>query len=179
MLAEKNKPCPVTWRTEDGRGTWRCGLEEGHDGEHAGLGTGNGAYVRRIAERISENLCVCDGAVAWKSSENNKIQGWDESIAVLQELIAEVIVSAYGRLYADAVSTDVGCTLIGVFPNYSCEVEAITPRHVRFTVKQGSTICRIRVIELRRDGFIQTIHRVIPPGGAPYIKNNLGRQGGE
>jgi hypothetical protein len=91
MLADKIKPCPVTWRTEDGRGTWRCGLEEGHAGEHSGLGTGNGAYIRRIAERISENLCARDGAVAWKSSENNKIQGWDESIAVLQELIGEVI----------------------------------------------------------------------------------------
>jgi hypothetical protein len=90
------------------------------------------------------------------------------------------IVSADGRLYADAVSTDVGCTLIGVFPNYSCEVEAITPRHVRFTVKQGSTIRRIRDIELRRDGFIQTIHRVIPPGGAPYIEKTIWeRQGGK
>jgi len=91
MLAEKTNPCPATWRTDDGRGTWRCGLEEGHDGEHAGLGTGNSAYLRRIAERVSESLCVCDGAVAWKSSDHNKIQGWDEAIAVLQELIAEVI----------------------------------------------------------------------------------------
>jgi len=91
LLAEKTKPCPVTWRTEDGRGTWRCGRGEGHEGEHQGLGTGNGAYVRRIAERISANLCVLDGAVAWKSSPNNQIQGWDDSIAILQELIAEVI----------------------------------------------------------------------------------------
>jgi hypothetical protein len=91
MLAEKTKPCPVTWRTEDGKGTWRCGLEEGHDGEHAGPGTGNGAYVRRIAERISENLCVRDGAVAWKSNQSNQIQGWDDSIAILHELIGEVI----------------------------------------------------------------------------------------
>src|SRR5262249_9945259 len=91
MLAEKTKRCPATARTKDGRGTWRCDLEEGHDGEHEGLYTGNGAYLMRVAERISENLCVRDGAVAWKSSENNKIQGWDDSIAVLQELIAEVI----------------------------------------------------------------------------------------
>jgi hypothetical protein len=91
MLGERTKQCPVTWRTEDGRGTWRCGLEESHDGEHEGMSTGNGAYVRRIAERISENLCVRDEAVAWKSSENNKIQGWDDSINILQELIGEVI----------------------------------------------------------------------------------------
>ena len=56
-----------------------------------GLYTGNGAYLMRVAERISENLCVRDGVVAWKSSENNQIQGWDESIAILQELIGEVI----------------------------------------------------------------------------------------
>lgn len=91
VLAEKTKLCPVTGRTDDGGGTWRCGREEGHEGEHLGLGTGNGAYVRRIAERVSENLCVLDGAVAWKSSPNNQIQGWDDSIAILQELIAEVI----------------------------------------------------------------------------------------
>src|SRR5262245_34093619 len=59
--AEKTNPCPVTWRTEDGRGTWRGGREEGHNGEHEGPGTNNGAYVRRIAERISENLCVGEG----------------------------------------------------------------------------------------------------------------------
>ena len=53
--------------------------------------TGNFAYVRRVAERISENLCVRDGAVVWKSSPNDQIQGWDDSIAILQELIAEVI----------------------------------------------------------------------------------------
>jgi hypothetical protein len=91
VLSEKTKPCPVTWRTEDGRGTWRCGGEEGHEGEHQGMCTGNGAYVRRIGERISENLCVRDGAVAWKSSPNDQIQGWDDSIAILHELIAEVI----------------------------------------------------------------------------------------
>jgi hypothetical protein len=47
--------------------------------------------VRRIAERISENLCVRDGAVAWKSADSNQIQGWDDYIAILQELICEVI----------------------------------------------------------------------------------------
>jgi hypothetical protein len=91
MLAEKTKRCPATARTENGKGTWRCDLEEGHEGEHMGLYTGNGAYLMRVAERISEKLCVRDGVVAWKSSENNQIQGWDESIAILQELIGEVI----------------------------------------------------------------------------------------
>jgi hypothetical protein len=86
MLAEKTNPS-ATWRNEDGRRTWRCGLEEGHNGEHAGLGTGNGAYLRRIAERISETRWVRDGAVAWKSSDHNKIQGWNESITLLQELL--------------------------------------------------------------------------------------------
>ena len=90
------------------------------------------------------------------------------------------IVSADGRLYTEAVSTDVGCTLIGMFPSHSCEVQAITSRHVRFTVKQRSTIRSVGDIELLRDGFIHMIHRVIPPDGAPYIEKTIWeRQGGK
>jgi hypothetical protein len=83
------------------------------------------------------------------------------------------LVTADGRLYADAASTDSGCTLIGVFPNYSCEVEVVTPRHVRFTLKQGRTIRRVGDIELLEDGTTQTIHRVVPSEGAPYVEKTI------
>lgn len=83
------------------------------------------------------------------------------------------IVTADGRLYADAVSNDGICTLIGVFPKHSCDVTVVTPRHVRFTLKQGSTIRRVGDIELLKDGTTQTIHRVIPPEGEPYIEKTI------
>jgi hypothetical protein len=53
------------------------------------------------------------------------------------------IVTADDLLDADADSTDSGCTLIGAFPNYSCEVEVVTPRDVRFTLKQGAAVRRV------------------------------------
>jgi hypothetical protein len=88
VLAKKDKLCPVTQRILRGEGTWRCALEAGHAGDHEGLYTGNSAYLRRVAERIAENLCVRDGTVAWKSTEGNALQGWDDSIEILQELIS-------------------------------------------------------------------------------------------
>ena len=83
------------------------------------------------------------------------------------------LVTADGRLYADGVATDRGCTLIGVFPNYSCEVEVVTPRHVRFTLRQGAAVRRIGDIELLQDGTAQTTHRVTPPEGAPYVEKTI------
>jgi hypothetical protein len=63
------------------------------------------------------------------------------------------IVTAEGRLYADAVGTDHGCTLIGVCPDFSCEVEVVAPRHLRLTT--------------------QTTHRVTPLEGAPYVEKTI------
>jgi hypothetical protein len=72
------------------------------------------------------------------------------------------IVTADGRLYADAVSTDSGCALIGVFSNCSCEVEVVSPRHVRFTLKQGAAVRQVGDIELLENDTTQTSHRVTP-----------------
>ena len=83
------------------------------------------------------------------------------------------IVTADGRLYADGVATDHGCTLIGRSPNYSCEVEVVTPRHVRFTLREGATVRRIGDIELLENGTTQTTHRVTPPEGAPYVEKTI------
>jgi hypothetical protein len=66
-----------------------------------------------------------------------------------------------------------GCTLIGVFPDFSCEVEVVTPRHVRLTMKQAATIRRIGDIELLQDGTTQTTHRVTPQEGAAYVEETI------
>ena len=83
------------------------------------------------------------------------------------------IVTAEGRLYADAAETDHGCTLIGVFPDFSCVVEVVTPRHVRLTMKQGVTVRRVGDIELLENGTTQTTHRVTPSEGAPYVEKTI------
>ena len=85
------KQCPVTARILHGEGTLRCVLALDHDGEHMCMYTPHNAYVRRIAERIFENVCVRDGAVAWKGTEANPLQGCDDSIQVLLELAAVVV----------------------------------------------------------------------------------------
>lgn len=84
------------------------------------------------------------------------------------------IVTAEGRLYADAAETDHGCTFIGMAPNdLSCTVEMVTPRHVRLTMKEGATIRRIGDIELLEDGTTQTTHHVTPSQGAPYVEKTI------
>jgi hypothetical protein len=83
------------------------------------------------------------------------------------------LVTADGRLYADGVETDRGCALIGVSPNYSCEVEVVTPRHVRFTLKQGATVRRIGDIELLENDTTQTTHRTTPSESAPYVEKTI------
>lgn len=83
------------------------------------------------------------------------------------------IVTAEDRLYADAAGTDHGCTLIGVFLDFSCEVEVVTPRHVRLTMKQGVTVRRVGDIELLENGTTQTTHRVTPSEGAPYVEKTI------
>jgi len=88
---------------------------------------------------------------------------------------AFAIVEADGRVYADAVNTsNGGCLFIGMAPNdLSCVVEAVTPRHVRLTVKQGTKLLRIGDIELLDDGTTQTTHHVVPLQGAPYVEKTI------
>ena len=83
------------------------------------------------------------------------------------------IVGANGELYAEAVSTDGDCTLIGVFPKQSCEIEIVTSQHVRFTIKEGMTIRRVSDIQLLGNATTQMIHRVIPTGRAPYVQKTI------
>jgi hypothetical protein len=78
-----------------------------------------------------------------------------------------------GRLYADAVDTDDGCHLVGVFSNWSCEVEVVSQRHIRLTMKQGEAIRRVGDIEILENGTTRTTHRVTPRDGAPYIETTI------
>ncbi len=92
---------------------------------------------------------------------------WGEHGWVLAILFSD------GRLYADAVATDGSCTLVGVFGGYSCRVEIITPRHVRFTLFQGTAVRRVGDIELLDDGTTRTTHHVTPSQGAPYVETTI------
>ena len=83
------------------------------------------------------------------------------------------IVTPDGRLYADSVATDNGCTLIGVFPDFSCAVEIVAPRHVRLTMKQAGIVRRVGDIELLDDGTTQTTHHVTPATGAAYVEKTI------
>ncbi len=86
---------------------------------------------------------------------------------------AFALLTGDGRLYADAVSTDGGCALIGAFKNYSCKVEVVTPRHVRFTLKQRAAVRLVGDIELLEDGSTRTTHRITPPEGQPYVEKTI------
>lgn len=90
VMSKKTHPCPVVVRLLHVEGAVPCALEAGHEGEHASVYTGNHAYLRRVAERVMENVCIRDGKIAWKSTEANQVQGWDDSLVVLQELIGVV-----------------------------------------------------------------------------------------
>jgi hypothetical protein len=78
-----------------------------------------------------------------------------------------------GSVYADAVSTDEGCVLIGVPSDYQCTIEVVTANHIRFTLKQGSTVRRVGEIELTDPNTTRTTHRVTPAKGAPYIETTI------
>jgi hypothetical protein len=81
------------------------------------------------------------------------------------------VVSADGRLYADAVQTDNGCVFVGLAPaDLSCQVEIIAPRHVRLTMKRGAAVERIGDLELLQDGTTRTTHHVTPMHGEPYVE---------
>jgi len=84
------------------------------------------------------------------------------------------VVSADGKLYADAVQTDKGCVFIGLAPaDLSCQVAIIAPKHVRLTMKRGAAVERIGDIELLEDGTTRTTHHVTPMQGEPYVETTV------
>ena len=83
------------------------------------------------------------------------------------------IVTPGGGIYADAVMTDHGCTLIGVPSEYSCQLDVLTPRHLRFTMKQGGGVRRVGDIELLDKDTTKTTHRVTPRDGESYTETTI------
>ena len=83
------------------------------------------------------------------------------------------IVTPDGGIYADAVITDNGCTLIGVSGEYSCQLDVLTPRHLRFTMKQGGDVRRVGDIELLDKNTTRTTHRVTPRYGESYTETAI------
>jgi hypothetical protein len=83
------------------------------------------------------------------------------------------LVTGDGHLYADGVTTDHGCTLIGVPSDYSCDIALLTPQHLRFTLRQGTAIRRVGDIELVDKNTTRTTHRVTPAQGAPYVEKTI------
>jgi len=78
-----------------------------------------------------------------------------------------------GGIYADAVMTDNGCTMIGVPNEYSCTIELLTPRHLRFTMKQAGTVRRVGDIELLDKNTTKTTHRVTPKDGESFTETTI------
>lgn len=78
-----------------------------------------------------------------------------------------------GYVYADAVVTDNGCALIGVPADYTCTIVVLTPKHVRFTLKQAANIRRVGDIELLDSNTTRTVHRVTPESGSPYTETTI------
>jgi hypothetical protein len=85
---------------------------------------------------------------------------------------AFALVLANGEMFSDGVQTDSGCIYIGVSP-LSCQYEIIAPRHVRLTMKDGTTVIRVGEIELLDDGTTRTTHRVMPSDGPPYVEKTI------
>jgi hypothetical protein len=83
------------------------------------------------------------------------------------------IVTPGGGVYADAVLTDNGCTLIGVPSEYSCQIEVLNPRHIRLTMKQGQSVRRVGDIELVDNNTTKTTHRVTPKNGESYVETAI------
>ena len=82
-------------------------------------------------------------------------------------------ITTLGGIYADAVVTDNGCTLIGVPSEYSCGIEMLTPRHLRLTMKQAGAVRRVGEIELLDKNTTKTTHRVTPKEGEPYTETTI------
>lgn len=83
------------------------------------------------------------------------------------------IITPDGGVYADAVVTDDGCKMIGVPSQYSCQIEVLTPRHLRLTTKQGGAVRRVGDIELLDKNTTKTTHRVTPSDGKPYVETTI------
>jgi hypothetical protein len=81
-----------------------------------------------------------------------------------------------GYVYADAVLTDHGCALIGVSADYTCRLAVITPKHVRFTLRQAGTVRRVGDIELVDSNTTRATHHVSPASGAPYTETAIWRR---
>lgn len=86
------------------------------------------------------------------------------------------VVFGGGYVYADAVITDHGCSLIGVPEDFSCAIAVLSPRHVRFTLRQGDAIRRVSDIELTDANTTRAIHHVTPASGAPYTETGIWRR---
>jgi hypothetical protein len=63
--------------------------------------------------------------------------------------------------------------MVGVESNYSCEVNIVTRRHVRFKFKQGSAILRTVEIELLENDTLRTTHHVTPLRGVPCVQKTI------
>src|SRR5262245_36280145 len=72
------------------------------------------------------------------------------------------IVLPNGEIYADGVSLDHGCTLIGVESGITCELRTLSPQHVRLTTMQNGKALRVGDIELVDKNTTKTTHRVSP-----------------
>lgn len=81
-----------------------------------------------------------------------------------------------GYVYADAVVTDHGCALIGVPDDFSCSIAVLSPRHVRFTLREGDAIRRVGDIELVDANTTRATHHVTPATGAPYTETGIWRR---
>ncbi|HMK30524.1 MAG TPA: hypothetical protein VK473_12625 [Terriglobales bacterium] len=78
-----------------------------------------------------------------------------------------------GGIYADAVMTDNGCTLIGVPNEYSCAIQLLTPRHLRFTMKEAGAVRRVGDIELLDKNTTKTTHRVTLKDGESFTETTI------
>lgn len=85
---------------------------------------------------------------------------------------AFALVLANGEMFTDGVQTDRGCIYIGEAP-LTCDYDVVSPRHVRLTMKHGTTVIRVGDIELLEDGTTRTTHRVTPSDGPPYIEKTI------
>jgi len=83
------------------------------------------------------------------------------------------LVFAGGYVYADAVLTDHGCALIGVSAEYTCGLDVVTPKHVRFTLRQAGAVRRVGDIELVDSNTTRATHHVSPGSGAPYTETAI------
>lgn len=83
------------------------------------------------------------------------------------------IVLSDGTVYADGISTQGGCRPIGLPDEWSCELEAIAPNHLRLTMKRDGKVRRVGDIEILPNGTTRTTHHVFPVKGAPYVETTV------